>query len=162
MRLLKADISDLSFIVEVYNASIPSRISTAETELVTVESRRDWFGKHGPNRPLFVIENDGQRIGWAGFSDFYGRPAYEGTAEVSIYILENYQGKGIGSLVMQELIRMAPELDISTLLAFVFSKNLPSIRLMKSIGFEHWGELPGVAEMDHTKIDLTILGRKVH
>jgi phosphinothricin acetyltransferase len=161
MRLLRADISHLPFITEVYNASIPSRISTADPHPVSVESRMEWFVKHGPERPLYIIEEDGLHIGWAGFSDFYGRPAYKGTAEVSIYLLEAHQFRGIGRQVMQELIRLAPALGITTLLAFVFSENKASVKLMEKSGFETWGVLPGVAAMDNQKIDLTILGRKV-
>ena len=84
-----ATIDDLPKIVEIYNSTIPSRMVTADTEPVTVESRLDWFKEHDPNtRPLFIISLDQQTAGWMSFQSFYGRPAYQATAEISIYIDE--------------------------------------------------------------------------
>lgn len=52
---------DLSQIVGIYNSTIPTRMVTADTEPVTVESRIRWFEEHTPTfRPLWVIEADGR------------------------------------------------------------------------------------------------------
>src|SRR3977135_4714948 len=76
--------SDLPQIVEIYNSTIPSRIATADTEPVSVESRVHWFEEHTPDRrPLWVVEDAGRVAAWLSFSTFYGRPAYAKTAELS-------------------------------------------------------------------------------
>jgi len=78
-----ARIDDLPAIVSIYNSTIPSRQVTADTEPVTVESRHGWFAEHTPEkRPLWVVEQAGQVTGWLSHSNFYGRPAYSGTAEL--------------------------------------------------------------------------------
>lgn len=78
---------DLAAIVAIYNATVASREVTADTEPVKVESRRDWFERHTPQRwPMWVAERDGGIIGWLSYSDFYDRPAYAATTELSIYI----------------------------------------------------------------------------
>ena len=60
---------------------------TADTEPITVESRLNWFKEHDPKtRPLFIISLNEQTVGWMSFQSFYGRPAYQATAEISIYI----------------------------------------------------------------------------
>jgi phosphinothricin acetyltransferase len=47
--------ADLPAIVAIYNAAIPGRMATADTEPVSVESRRAWFAEHAPDsRPLWV------------------------------------------------------------------------------------------------------------
>lgn len=161
MQLTRASLKDLPFLVEVYNASIPSRLSTADIEPVSVESKLDWFNQHGSSRPIFIVEFDGQRAGWVGFSDFYGRPAYASTAELSIYLKEEYRGKGLGTSAAKEMINIAPSLGISNLLAFVFAHNHASIHMFEKIGFNTWGYLPGVATMEGEKMDLKILGLKL-
>ena len=71
---------DLAQIVDIYNATIPSRRVTADTEPVSVESRVKWFEDHQPDvRPLWVIDAEGYIAAWLSFSSFYGRPAYSKT-----------------------------------------------------------------------------------
>jgi len=154
--------SDLERIVEIYNSTVSSRMSTADTEPVTVESRREWFEDHNPkNRPLWIIESEGQIIGWLSFQSFYGRPAYEATAEISLYIDAAYRGKGMGNEIMQYCLAKVPELGIKTLLAYVFSHNLPSIKLLVRHGFQEWGTLPGIAVLDGQERNVMILGKRI-
>lgn len=154
--------ADLPAIVAIYNATIPGRMVTADLDPVTVKDRLIWFGEHSPHkRPLWMIgDGQGNTLGWVSFRSFYGRPAYDGTAEVSIYLDEAYQGKGLGRYVLQYCIGHAPALGISTLLGFIFAHNIPSLKLFRHCGFEEWGELPDVAVLDGTKRSLKILGRR--
>jgi len=86
-RLRDATEADLPAIVEIYNTTIPGRMATADTEPVTVESRIPWFCMHHPRtRPLWVLEESLRVRAWLSFNSFYGRPAYQPTAEVSIYV----------------------------------------------------------------------------
>ena len=157
-----ANEKDLARIVEIYNSTIQSRMVTADTEMVDVESRLDWFLNHtSEKRPLWVMEDDGMIVGWLSFQDFYGRPAYQATAEISIYIDPAYRKKGIGAKFLDYAIKNAPTIRIHTLLGFIFAHNEPSIRLFKKFGFEQWAHFPGVAELDGVKRDLLILGRKI-
>jgi L-amino acid N-acyltransferase YncA len=157
-----ANQKDLARIVEIYNSTIQSRMVTADTEMVDIESRLDWFLNHtSEKRPLWVMEDDGMIVGWLSFQDFYGRPAYQATAEISIYIDPAYRKKGIGAIFLDYAIKNAPNLRIQTLLGFIFAHNEPSIRLFKKFGFEQWAHLPGVAELDGVKRDLLILGQRI-
>ncbi|WP_334314190.1 GNAT family N-acetyltransferase [Aneurinibacillus sp. Ricciae_BoGa-3] len=157
-----AKIGDLSAIVEIYNSTIAGRMVTADTEPVCVESRKKWFDDHSPTfRPLWVVEYHGEICGWISFQSFYGRPAYHATAEISIYIHENYRGKRIGKYIMQQAIDACPKLGIKTLLGFIFGHNRPSLDLFASFGFEKWAHLPNVAELDGVERDLIILGKRV-
>jgi L-amino acid N-acyltransferase YncA len=95
------------------------------------------------------------------FSAFYGRPAYEGTAEVSLYLEQAFRNQGLGKLCLQKAIESAPACQAHTLLGFIFRHNTPSLRLFEQAGFEQWGHLPGVANMNGIMRDLLILGKKV-
>ncbi|MDE1184340.1 GNAT family N-acetyltransferase [Paraburkholderia sp.] len=158
-----ATLDDLPAIVAIYNSTVSSRQVTADLEPVTVESRLAWFHAHGPNkRPLWVIEEGGEIVAWLSFSDFYGRPAYLRTAEVSIYLHENARGKGLGKQLLKASLDVAPGLGIDTVLGFVFGHNEPSLRLFRGFGFDVWGTLPRVAVLDGVERDLVILGLRLH
>ncbi|MEM5437040.1 N-acetyltransferase family protein [Paraburkholderia diazotrophica] len=157
-----ATLDDLPAIVAIYNSTVPSRQVTADLEPVSIDSRRAWFDAHGPEkRPLWVVEDEGRIIGWLSFSDFYGRPAYQRTAEVSIYLHEAARGKGLGRKLLAASLEAAPKLGIDTVLGFVFGHNEPSVRLFQSFGFTAWGTLPRVAVLDGVERDLVILGKRL-
>jgi phosphinothricin acetyltransferase len=153
---------DLARIVEIYNAAIPGRRATADTEPVSVESRVPWFESHTPTRhPIWVAEREGRIVGWLSFQPFYGRPAYAATAEVSVYVATDSQRSGVARAMLARAIDAAPGLGLDTLLGFVFGHNEQSLRLFGAFGFERWGLLPKVARLDGVARDLAILGRRV-
>lgn len=157
-----ANFDDLPQIVAIYNSTIASREVTADTEPVTVESRHAWFDEHHPkSRPLWVCEQNGQIIGWLSFSNFYGRPAYSGTAELSIYLHEAARGKGLGKYFLHHAIAYAPKIKVHTLLGFIFGHNVPSLKLFATFGFDTWANMPRVATLDGIERDLIILGKRV-
>jgi len=76
---------DLPAIIQIYNATVPTRMVTAELEPTTAEARLPWFREHSPEQyPLWVAETDGRVIGWLDFKRFLPRCAYRGTAEISV------------------------------------------------------------------------------
>ena len=157
-----AKMSDLTAIVAIYNASIPARMATADLEAVSVASRQSWFDQHSPRqRPLWVLERDGQIAGWLSFQSFYGRPAYQTTAEVSVYVSLTHRRAGVGRELVREAIERAPSPGLRTLLGFIFEHNNPSLKLFESFGFQRWGNLPCVAELDGVERGLIIVGRRL-
>jgi len=100
-------------------------------------------------------------IAWLSFSDFYGRPAYQRTAEVSIYLDESARGQGLGKQMLAASLAAAPALGIDTVLGFVFGHNEASLRLFRGFGFDAWGTLPRVAVLDGVERDLVILGKRL-
>ena len=154
---------DLPRIVAIYNSTVASRIATADTEEVSVESKQAWFRNHTPGRrPILVESIDGEVAAWVSFESFYGRPAYNHTAEISIYIAPEHRRQGLGRRLLKEALDMTRELDIKTVLGYIFSHNQPSIRLFESFGFEEWAKLPNIAEMDGNEYSLSILGRRIN
>ncbi len=162
MTIRDATEIDLPAVVAIYNAAIPGRIATADTQPVTVESRRVWFHEHDSNaRPLWVaLEND-VIVGWLSFQSFYGRAAYHATAELSVYVAQDHQRKGIGHALLANAIEQSQRLGLKTLLGFIFGHNDASLRLFEKFGFQRWGVLPRVAELDGVERDLIIVGRRL-
>ncbi|MBE0494841.1 MAG: N-acetyltransferase family protein [Campylobacterales bacterium] len=157
----EAVFEDLPQIVKIYNTTVATGISTADTTEVSVESRHAWFYAHTRERPILVKEYHGKIIAWVSFQPFYGRPAYDQTAEISIYLDPNFRGKKLGQQFLAQALEKAPEFAIKNVLAFIFKDNDASLKLFKKFGFKEWGNLPGIAVIEGQEKDLLILGLKV-
>lgn len=163
LQFSDARIEDLPTIVAIYNSTIEGRMVTADTEPVSVESKLPWFHEHNPDtRPLLMVHDDATLIGWMSLQDFYGRPAYNGTAEISIYIDEQQRGRGYGKKILQHAMATAVNYQVHTLLGFIFTHNTPSLNLFESLGFEQWGNLKNIAVMDDIERSLTIVGKHLY
>jgi phosphinothricin acetyltransferase len=154
--------TDLPAIVAIYNASIPGRLATADTEAVTVAQREEWYSAFDQaSRPLWVFESEGRVVGWLGLRSFYGRPAYRRTVESAVYVAPEHQRAGVARRLLTYALAECPALGIANVLAFVFAHNMPSVTLFEAHGFGRWGLLPKVCEMDGKEHDVLILGKRL-
>jgi L-amino acid N-acyltransferase YncA len=153
---------DLPAIVAIYNASIPGRLATADTQPVTVADREEWFGGFDPlSRPIWVYESAGRVLGWMGLRSFYGRPAYHRTVESAVYVAPEHQREGVARKLLSHALAECPSLGIANVLAFVFAHNMPSVTLFEAHGFGRWGLLPKICEMDGKEHDVLVLGKRL-
>lgn len=150
--------ADLPAVVDIYNQSIPGGWSTADTRPVSVESRREWFAQFDPaRRPLWVAESGGAIMAWVGLSSFYaGRPAYDATAEVSLYVGGAFQRRGLGRALKRRMIQACPQFGVTTLLSFYFDHNVATARLNAELGFVGAGHLTEIATVFGAKRGLRI------
>jgi phosphinothricin acetyltransferase len=162
MKIRDAVESDLPAIIKIYNAAIATRIATAQLEHVTLEERRSWLKEHSPDRhPFWILEIERRIAGWLTLKPFLPRCAYRGTAEVSVYVDEKFRRRGVGRTLLGEAITRASSLKINAMVGLIFAHNEPSLRLFEQLGFERWGLLPHIAQLDEVERDLTIMGRHV-
>ena len=82
-------------------------------------------------------------------------------SEISIYLNIENRGKGYGKEILAHCIQAAPQLQIHTLLGYIFTHNLPSAALFANAGFKEWGKFNEIAVMDDNLYSLTIWGLKV-
>jgi L-amino acid N-acyltransferase YncA/predicted O-methyltransferase YrrM len=151
--------ADLPVIIEIYNATVPTRMVTAELEPTTVEARQLWFREHSPDQyPFWVAESQGRVIGWLDFKKFQPRAAYRGTAEISVYVHEEFRRRGVGQRLLEQAIARARSLGITALVGLIFGHNEPSLKLFQRLGFETWGFFPAVAKLDGIERDLVMMG----
>ncbi|MDU8923782.1 GNAT family N-acetyltransferase [Pasteurellaceae bacterium LIM206] len=151
---------DLPRMVEIYNQVIDRRTVTADLEPVTVAQRQSWFDFHDRNAkyPLWAVELNGAVVGWCSYSQFYTRQAYDATTEISFYLDNSVQGRGLGRRTVAFLIEQMPAYGMQTLLGYVFGDNKPSLAVLEKSGFQRYGLLPRVADMQSHSEDLVILG----
>src|SRR6266542_702395 len=141
--------ADLPVIVQIYNATVPTRMVTAELEPTTVEARLPWFREHSSEHyPFWVAESEGRVIGWLDFKKFLPRCAYRGTAEISVYVDQEFRRRGVGQRLLEHAIACAPSLGITALVGLIFGHNESS-----------WGFLPAVAQLDGVERDLVVMGQ---
>ena len=126
LQIRIASLADLPAIVAIYNQAVPTHRSTANTTPVTVEGRRAWFLDHDPRkRPFFVAEVNGQMAGWCSLSTYRpGRLALRFTAEISYYIDNAFQRKGIGSALVRHALDACPALKIKNIVAVVIDQKI--------------------------------------
>jgi phosphinothricin acetyltransferase len=150
VHIRKAEVSDLRNIVDIYNQAVPTHRSTANTIPWTVQSRTPWFNEHEPDKhPIFVAEVDGQVIGWCSLSVYRpGRLALRYTAEISYYIDNDFQQRGIGSTLISQALKDCPSLQIKNIIAVIIDRNEASKKLLEKLGFEQWAYLPRVLDFN--------------
>lgn len=171
----RASDEDLSEILVIYNQSIAGKQATANLTPVTSEERTAWFAEHlnSATRPIYVvravdkgIDSDKQKelspiVAWGSFSDLYARPAYHISSEISIYLHHDYHGQGLGSLLAHWMLEQAPSLGIYNIVALIFAHNQPSLGLFRKLGFEQWGYMPQVCDMNGFIADVVMLGKSL-
>ncbi len=157
-----ATVEDLSEIIKIYNEAIIDGISTADSKVVTIEDKLEWFYAHTPAHPILVKEYHGRIIAWISIQPFYANLlAYKESARINIYIDKNFQGKKLGQHFLNEAMDEAKRLGLKTLLALIFADNPPSLKLFKKLGFKEWGCLNRVATIAGSDKDLLILGQRI-
>src|SRR5205809_347381 len=160
IRIRDALESDLPAIIDIYNATVPTRVVTADLEPTTVEARLPWFREHSPDQhPFWVAESGGCVIGWLDFKKFLPRCAYRGTAEISVYVDEKFRRRGVARRMLANAISRAPSLGLNALVGLIFGHNEPSLKLFEQLGFQRWGQLPGIARLENVERDLVVMGR---
>ena len=152
---------DLPAIVDIYNSTVATRQSTADLSPTTVAEREIWFAAHTDKRPIYALyDADGTVLAWGSFSDYYPREAYRISAEISIYVRHDMRGVGVGKILVRYMLEKAPSLGIKNIIAVIFGHNHASIRLFHTFGFQEWGRLPQVCDLETMQADIVLLGKK--
>lgn len=86
-----------------------------------------------------VAKKNHEILGWAALSPISNRAVYAGVAEVSVYVGASARGKGVGSLLLHELINTSEANGIWTLQAGIFPENQASVSLHFKHGFRQVG-----------------------
>ncbi len=135
IKIREAAIDDLTAINHIYDYYVTNSTCTYQTGLETMEERHAWFNEHGKEYPIIVAENNGIVFAWASISKFKKREAYEPTVENSIYVRHDKLFKGIGSVLLEEIIKIAKEIGYHSIIAGISADQEASIILHEKHGF---------------------------
>lgn len=133
-------ISDASAILEIINDAILTSTALYDYEPRTLDNQIAIFeDKLAKGFPVIVATADEEVVGFGYYSEFRFREAYKFTVEHSVYANKNFIGRGIGKLIMQELITLAKAQKLHTMVAVIDAENEGSISFHQKFGFETVG-----------------------
>lgn len=151
--------ADLPAILEIHNRAIAETTAIWDDAPVDLAERRAWFDNriaHG--RPILVAEVDGELAGYASYGPWRPKIGYRHTVENSVYIADRFQRRGIGAVLLTELVDRARTAgDIHAVIAAIESSNTASIALHERFGFRTVGQLPEVGRKFGHWMDLTLM-----
>jgi len=140
-----ATIADLPAINDIYNHYVLHCTCTYQTEPETLADREAWFRDHSPDKyPVIVAEIDGRVVGWGSLSRFRPRAAYAPTAEPSVYIDHEFLGRGLGRILLVDLIARARAAGFRSLIGGSSADRPASIAVQESLGFQRVAHLKEV------------------
>lgn len=152
-----ASLKDLTEITEIYNEAILNTVATFDTNIKTLDEQKEWFDKHGSKNPIIVAEENGKITGWASLSKYSDRCAYSDTAELSLYVKEESQGRGIGKKLMEGIIKKGEQAGIHAIISRIAEGNQVSVHLHKMVGFEHIGIYKEVGYKFEKRLDVYLM-----
>jgi len=159
MMLRPAVSADAPAIAAIYNLGIAERSATFETE---PRSAADIAARLADERyPLLVAVEADVVVGWAGLSGYRPRACYAGIAEFSIYLAAEARGRGVGRLLMQQLIDAAEQRGFHKLVSRIFPFNAASRALCRAVGFREVGLYERHARLDGRWLDVIIVERLI-
>lgn len=154
-----ATVADAAAINAIYNHYVRTSTATFQVEEETTEERAEELRTRSPDQPTTVLENEGQIVGWGALSPFRSRCAYRETIELTIYVQQDFHRRGLGRVLLQDLIERARSLGYHTLLAASCAESTGSIGLFRSLGFEEAGRLREVGNKFGRRLSVVYLQR---
>ena len=140
------EITETNFysVSKIYKEGIETGIATFETKIPSWQS---WDQSHLSIGRISAYDED-QMLGWASLSPVSSRCVYGGVAEVSVYVSQSSRGKGVGKLLLQNLINISEKNRIWTLQSGIFPENKKSIALHKKCGFRMIGYRERIGQLN--------------
>jgi phosphinothricin acetyltransferase len=132
-------------ILAIFNEAILTSTALYDYKPRTSAAMEAWFeAKRRGNYPVIGLEDDRKLLGFGSYGTFRAWPAYKYSVEHSIYVTPEHRGKGLGGILLKEIIAAARSQDFHVLIGAIDSANTASIRLHKAHGFEHAGRIKQV------------------
>jgi phosphinothricin acetyltransferase len=121
----------------IYNRAIESSTATFEMRPKSLQDQLAWIAQHSGAHPAVVALTAGDEVvGFGALSPYRPRPAYSTTVEDSVYVAEAFQRRGVGRMVLQELLRLAEAHGFHAVMARIAGGNVASVELHRSCGFQ--------------------------
>ena len=146
LNIRRARIDDVSPCLTIYNYEVVNGVATLDLETRTLSEWQEWFDAHKTSEHcIFVGLMDDVVVGYASLSPYRTKDAFKSTVELSIYIHQEYRGKGIASKLMAHILDHAKEMEtLHTLVSIITAGNVASTAIHERFGFTYCGLTPQV------------------
>lgn len=135
---------DLVAINDIYNHYVLHSTCTYQEVPESLESRQRWFAQHCGKHPAIVAHDGAQLVGWGSLSPYHSRCGFRHTIENSVYVHHQHHRRGIGSLLLQDLVDRARSIGHRAIIAGIDSAQSASIALHAGFHFEKVGHFKRV------------------
>jgi L-amino acid N-acyltransferase len=156
IRVAKA--SDAEGIRTIYNQAIGTT-ATLDMEPRSLEQQQRWLAERSGAHVVLVADHDGKVAGFAALSPYRDRPGYRTTVENSVYVHPDHQGRGIGKLLMTELIATARDHGFHSMMARITGHNEASVALHRTVGFQMVGVEKEIGRKLGQWLDVVVMQR---
>ena len=157
----KANFQDLEAINQIYNQEVDASIFNISIAHTTLEERQKWFESHGDKHPVLVKEASEGVIAWACLSPWTNFDSLSRTVEITIFIAVTGRGKGLGKLMIAEILKIGKALNHRVFIARIIEGNDISVRLFKGFGFKQVGRLPEIGEKNGQRFTALIFQKNL-
>ncbi len=162
MRVRLASLDDAEAIRTIYNREVTGSTVTFDLVPRTLDDQVDWLRAHSGAHPAVVVETDtGLIAGFGSLSPYRSRPAYSTSVENSVYVHHDFRSRGVGRLVLVDLVRLAADHGFHAMMARIVGGHEASIALHEGCGFELVGIEREVGRKFGKWLDVALMQRLV-
>lgn len=160
-RIRQAFVSDAVPVAAIYNQGIEERAATFETTPRTPAELAERIAEDPQRFPVLVAEGSTGIVGWASIGAYRPRACYSGVGEFSVYIDRAARGRGVGRALVAALIEEARARGYWKLLSRIFTFNVASLSLCRSLGFREVGVYEKHGCLEGRWLDVVIVERLI-
>ena len=159
MEVRLARPEDAEAIRAIYNVEVSTGTVVFDLVPRSPAAQLQWLTEHAGAHPAVVALEDGAVRGFGSISPYRSRPAYATTVEDSVYVDRAHHGKGIGTQLLAELVRLATAHGFHAMIGRIVGHNEVSIALHRACGFELVGVEREVGRKFGRWLDVVVMQR---
>lgn len=152
--LRNASDADMVAVTRIYNQGIEDRVATLEADPKSESQVRELLWHRSERYAVIVAQRDGQVVGWASLNPYSHRCAYDGVADLSVYVERSARGTGIGERLLDEIEKRARHHNFHKIVLFTFPSNKAGQSLYRKRGFREVGIFNQQGKLDGRFIDV--------
>lgn len=127
---------DAALICGIYNYYVLNTVVTFEEEPLKAEEMAGRIRTISATYPYLVLEEADGVAGYAYANKFRERVSYRFAAEVSVYLKNGQEGRGLGTQLLEQMLAELWKTDTHALLACIALPNERSVAIHEKFGFE--------------------------
>ena len=131
--------SDADAINDIFNQAVTEGESDLDIDVKDTEYRRQWLAYHSRRHPVYVGELEGRVVCWVALSPYSGHYAYDGVAELEMYVAPQYRHQGLGGLLLKFIEQQAMNLGYYKIVLSVYAANLQALHAYRRAGYRDVG-----------------------
>jgi phosphinothricin acetyltransferase len=161
----RASVDDAPAISEIYNLEVTTSLVTFDLRPRTIDEQRRWLLDRSGAHAVIVAEEHSPGdddtppvlVGYASLSPYRQRPAYSTSVEDSVYVHRDHQGRGIGKLLLTDLLEVATAHGFHAVFARIVGGHASSIAVHRAVGFDVVGTEREVGRKFNRWLDVVLM-----